>query len=47
MSQRVAVPLMRRAARLGGVMVLAALIGNELLAAWRRPAASTSGEMSL
>lgn len=36
-----------RAALLGGVMVLAALIGNELLAAWRRPAASTSGEMSL
>ena len=35
------------AALLGGVMVLAALIGNELLAAWRRPAASTSGEMSL
>jgi len=35
------------AALLGGVMVLAALIGNELLGAWRRPAASTSGEMSL
>jgi len=35
------------AALLGGVMVLAALIGNELLGAWRRPAASKSGEMSL
>lgn len=35
------------AALLGGVMVLAALIGNELLGAWRRPAAPKSGEMSL
>jgi drug/metabolite transporter (DMT)-like permease len=35
------------AALLGGVMVLAALIGNELLAAWRRPAAASNGEMSL
>ncbi len=35
------------AALLGGVMVLAALIGNELLDAWRRPAASKNGEMSL
>lgn len=35
------------AALLGGVMVLAALIGNELLGAWRRPATPKSGEMSL
>jgi len=31
----------------GGVMVLAALIGNGLPGAWRRPAATTNGEMSL